>query len=291
VLGELARTVRLRELVDMLGGGKPPDRAVVITFDDGYADNLHQAKPWLERFALPATAFLTAGRVGSRREFWWDELDRLLLQPGRLPSRLELGIDGRQLAWELGSASTYTEQDFQRERGWHIERPDDPGPRQRLFRDLFNRLLLLSDKERRSILDSLRTWAGAERSARSTHLPLSEEETCLLVGDGLIEVGAHTMTHPLLAEMTSERQRAEIRQSKECLERIANQPVTSFAYPSGSYSRETIAILRNLGFACACTSNPQAVWPGADRFEIPRLVVRDWDGETFGRWLKWWLDG
>src|SRR5262249_11986659 len=80
--------MRLEELVDELEDGNIPNRGVVVTFDDGYADNLYQAKPLLERYEIPATVFVTAGQVGSRREFWWDELDRLLLQAGTLPSRV-----------------------------------------------------------------------------------------------------------------------------------------------------------------------------------------------------------
>src|SRR5262245_1755138 len=101
--------IRLQQLVEALQGGEAPKRAVVITFDDGYADNLHKAMPLLEHYDIPATVFVTAGVVGSQREFWWDELDRLLLQPGILPAKLRLKINGSTFDFQLGEASTYTE--------------------------------------------------------------------------------------------------------------------------------------------------------------------------------------
>src|SRR3954470_17290952 len=67
-----------------------PRRSVTITFDDGYADNHLHAKPILEKHEAPATIFVSSGFVGRREEFFWDELDRLLLQPGRLPRHLNL---------------------------------------------------------------------------------------------------------------------------------------------------------------------------------------------------------
>src|SRR5262249_41133353 len=140
--------VRLQQLVGALRDSKVPNRAVVVTFDDGYADNLHQAKPLLERYDIPATVFVTVGQVGSRREFWWDELDRLLLQPGTLPAKLCLSSNGSVYEWGLGEASTYPEEDYRRDRGWHVERQDDPSPRQHLFRSLHDRLRLLPDAER-----------------------------------------------------------------------------------------------------------------------------------------------
>ena len=91
VLADRYRVVTLRELVAARGStGERP--SVAITFDDGYADNLHAAAPLLVRQGLPATFFLTSGTLGSEREFWWDELDQLLLQPGALPAHLDLAL-------------------------------------------------------------------------------------------------------------------------------------------------------------------------------------------------------
>ncbi len=281
----------LQQLVGALRDGRVPNRAVAITFDDGYADNLDQAKPLLERYAVPATIFVTAGQVGGRREFWWDELDRLLLQPGTVPRKLRLKLNGSVHEWDVGEASKYTEGDYRRDRRWHVERQDDPSPRQGVFRKLYDRLYLLPDTDKWKLLDQLTAWAGAEPIARRTHKALTVEETVRLAHGDLVEVGAHTMTHPVLAALPAGERRREIRQSKECLEVMLRKQVMSFAYPHGSSTPETAEMVREGGFACACSSRPDAVFRGADRFQLPRLGVRDCDGDTFARWLRWWVGG
>jgi len=282
--------IRLQELLKALQERKIPKRAVVVTFDDGYPDNLHEAVPLLERYDIPATVFVTAGQVGSQREFWWDELDRLLLQPGILPPELRLTINGNTFDFQLNGSSTYTEQDYRRDRDWNIAREDDPGPRQYLFRKLLGVMSTMTMQERDKIVEELTTWAGAELIARSTHRSLNIDELIRLQKCALIEVGAHTMTHPKLANLPVVDQRSEIKQSKHVIETIVDQPVTSFAFPFGSNSRETVAIVRNEGFGCACSTHADLVSRDTDCFQLPRLCVRDWDGESFTRWLRWWVN-
>jgi peptidoglycan/xylan/chitin deacetylase (PgdA/CDA1 family) len=281
--------IQLQELVEALRDGDVPDRGVVVTFDDGYADNLYEARSWLERYEIPATVFVTAGYVGSRREFWWDELDRLLLQPGTLPENIRLKFNGNSCEWDLGESSIYTRENFQLDRNWHLERKDDPTPRHALFRMLFKRLSTLSGGEKHKILDDLLSWSGAAPNARSSHKSLTEAEINGLKQSGLIDIGAHTMTHPVLCSLPVAEQRKEIRGSKEFLEAIINRPVMSFAYPHGAYSRETHAVVRENGFSAACSSHTDPVCRGANLFSLPRILVRDWDGETFARSLRSWF--
>jgi peptidoglycan/xylan/chitin deacetylase (PgdA/CDA1 family) len=81
VIVRMLRPVRLRDAAESLRTGRVPRRAVVVTFDDGYADNLHAALPLLEQYGVPATMFVTSGNRGG--EFWWDRLARLRLrEPG-----------------------------------------------------------------------------------------------------------------------------------------------------------------------------------------------------------------
>src|ERR1700694_4545037 len=84
----------LRDLTERMRHGRSIRRAVVVTFDDGYADNLENGVPLLERYDVPATVFAASGQVGRPREFAWDELSRSLLEG---PARDQLGRDPRPL--------------------------------------------------------------------------------------------------------------------------------------------------------------------------------------------------
>ncbi|MBA3438905.1 MAG: polysaccharide deacetylase family protein, partial [Pyrinomonadaceae bacterium] len=273
VIRKYGQPTHLADLTEALSGGKRPHRMVVVTFDDGYADNLLVAKPLLERYDIPATFFVISGGANQKREFWWDELDRLLLEPGMLPGTLDLSINGSRYRWELNGATYYGDDERQRNRHWKMSDPeaDDPGPRQRLFRALYKLLLPLSEEERWKVLDELSAWADAEPVIRPTHRALSANEVIDVARGGLIEVGAHTVTHPMLADHSAAVQHREIRQSKNDLEDILGQPVSSFAYPHGSHTTETAALVREIGFTSACSTRVGVVWRGADRFSLPRI--------------------
>lgn len=284
ILRQHARPIGLRRLSRGLIDGDLPDRSVVVTFDDGYADNLHNAKPLLERYDVPATVFLTTGYIGHEREFWWDELDRILLQPGTLPEALRLSVNGRTHRWKLGKAARYREENARRRR-WGAWRGTF-GARHRLYHSLWELLHPLPEGERRKALDELLAWAGAEPAVRPNHRPVSLEEAVALTRGGLIEAGAHTVTHPALSALPAALQRDEIRGSKAFLEEVLGRRVDSFAYPHGSLSAETVGIVREAGFACACAGFGEVVGRSADRFRLPRVQVADRGAEWFAGWLS-----
>ncbi len=277
-----------------LAGGRAPRRGVVVTFDDGYADNLHHARPLLERYEAPATVFVVAGQIGQAREFWWDELERLLLQPGALPETLALTVNGQAYQWALGDAADYSPSDHQRHRGWNVLSATDPTPRHSVYRALHPLLRPLAPEEREHLLEALRAWAGAEPAGRPTHRALSPGEVRALAAGGLVDVGAHSVRHPVLSMLPLEAQRAEIAQSQARLAELLGRPARSFSYPYGApgdYTAETVALVREAGFACACANHTGVVGADTDRFALPRFLVRNWDLDTFARQVEAWFGG
>jgi peptidoglycan/xylan/chitin deacetylase (PgdA/CDA1 family) len=299
VLRREANPIRLGQYLRAHQDGSLPDRCVVVTFDDGYADNLHNAKPLLERYGVPATVFLASGFIGCQHEFWWDELDRLLLQPGRLPSKLSLSINGSDYRWRLAEAARYRRADYRRHRDWRVSgeefvKPENaPTPRHTLYLSLWKQLHRMAEGHRRTVLDEIHKWADVESSSRPTHRILSVEEVVALAKGRLIEVGAHTVTHPSLSALPVASQRDEITSSKSQLEEILGSSVVSFAYPFGKqsdYSSETISLVRKAGFLRACTNVSGTVQPDSGPFRLPRIHVPNYGRERFAIWLSQWLN-
>jgi peptidoglycan/xylan/chitin deacetylase (PgdA/CDA1 family) len=264
---------------------------VALTFDDGYADNLYAAKPLLEAADVGATVFVVSGAVGRNREFWWDTLERALLSTDRTVEQLVLERDGARLEWRLADAPYAADAD-ERHRGSNASYAVDPSPRHRLFRASYAALRAASEDERSAAISALLERGDA--APRESHRPLSEQELRLLAEGGLVSVGAHTVTHPVLSEIPERDQRREVEQSKEELERLLGRPVRTFAYPFGErehYTASAVRAVRDAGFEVACTTVARLVRRRTSRFELPRFTVLDWDGDRFAQTLARWARG
>jgi peptidoglycan/xylan/chitin deacetylase (PgdA/CDA1 family) len=292
VLRNWAPAVQVEALGQVLKSGSRGKDAVAITFDDGYADNLYNAKPLLERYDTPATVFVTSGYVGSNREFWYDALGRILLQTGPLPETLRLTIKGQVYDWQIDAVAENADVNLCWS-GWNLSLNANPTSRHRVYRLLCNVLQSLRDQERQEILGRLAAWGGKEITSRQTHRTLSHQELIRLADGNLVEIGAHTVSHPVLSALPLNAQADEISRSKADLEDILGQRVTSFAYPFGEqshYTQQTVAAVRQAGFKWACSNFPGIIRRGTDPWQLPRFLVRDWDGEEFARNLRHWTN-
>lgn len=284
VLRRRGLAVRLAELAGRLRDRSTGPPAAAVTFDDGYADNLLAAVPVLERHGVPATVFLATGAIGRDREFWWDDLARLVLHPRPLPGTLRLAIGGTTGEWTLGDARGYGEDAWRGLASWRASEPP-PTDRHALYLSVWERLRSVTHAEQQRVLDDLAAWAGLERAARPSHRPLTTAEAEALARAPIVEIGAHTVTHPFLSLLPPASQADEIRASKAQCEALAGRPVEGFAYPFGNYTAESVAAVREAGFARACSTEADLVRSSADLFELPRVQVQDWDGDEFERRL------
>jgi peptidoglycan/xylan/chitin deacetylase (PgdA/CDA1 family) len=262
-LGRRFRILPLRELTAALQ--RERGEFVCLSFDDGYADNLLRAKPVLERFDVPATVFVTSDAERARSEFWWDRLARLLLAAEADPPTALLAELGVPLPAACGRAARYA-----------------------VVRRVHARLCERAPHERQDWLERL--WATMPEPAdRADARLLDADGIRTLARGGLVEIGAHTVSHPLLDQHDRAEQRIEIEQSKRQLEALLDQPVGSFAYPHGRYDLGARDLVAGAGFEVACTVAPGSVARDADPLQLPRVLVRDQDGDALVDRVRNWF--
>jgi peptidoglycan/xylan/chitin deacetylase (PgdA/CDA1 family) len=286
VLARVATPLALDDFERRRRSGRLPARAVAITFDDGYADNLHAAAPLLRRHAIPATVFVTAGMVGSDREFWWDDAERIAFAP-LLPA---VPPPGLAIPW--GAADGASAPSSEAMDRWSVASPQNPSPRHRLYRALAAALHPLPTGLRDARLADWRAWAGVPDAGRTTHRALTGDELRALAASSGISVGAHTLTHPSLAHIPIADQEREMAEGRSWLERALGVPVRAAAYPFGTPDDVSDATVRAAAAICdyAMANEPGAAWRWSSRWRLPRVLVRDWDAELFERHLTAWLE-
>jgi peptidoglycan/xylan/chitin deacetylase (PgdA/CDA1 family) len=287
VMSRRATVLRVGDLVAGHRRGRVPARSVAVTFDDAYVDNLLHAKPLLERAGATATIFATGS---FHHEFWWDALERILFGPETLPPTLELEAGAAHYRWHLADLAV-------RRRRWLPIRVRVAGDRPAvhgLLRRLHSVLRSLGTEQRARALAELERWAGPANGSHTPYRSMTADELARAAESGVIDIGAHTLSHPRLALLAPAEQYVEIESSRRILQEVTGAPVSGFAYPfgqSGDYDGTTVQLLHDLGFDHACSAFPGRVLRRTDRYQLPRFWVEDWDGDEFERRLTRWLPG
>lgn len=243
---------------------------IAITFDDGYLDNLTNALPLLEQADVPATFFITTGQIGSHDEFWWDELARLLLD-GQASGDLSLGIGGQLHTW--------TEQQRTEDRTKH-------------HHEIYNLLQPLYPQELRKSMAALRSHFTDSQVHCPTQWTMSEDELARFARHPLVTIGAHTVDHPRLSSLSLEEQVAQLKSSRETLQKICGRPVTICSYPFGGpdhVNSDTPIAAKNAGLQAAYTTVPATIEAWHMPYAIPRVHVPDLDGDRFSAFLKQYI--
>jgi peptidoglycan/xylan/chitin deacetylase (PgdA/CDA1 family) len=236
--------------------------AVVITFDDGYADNFLEALPILEEVGLPATFFVSTGLIGADKSFWWHQLEALLLRDCEFPTRFQLEDECYGRSWDT---STFKQ-------------------RNALYASLSLLMRRIGSDRQMDWLEQVEHWAGHNRELDSGHRLMSPDELKKLAASPWATIGAHTVTHSALSALTEQQQRQEIFSSKQELESFTGKEITTFSYPFGrkcEYNRTSVRLCREAGFIRVASNFPGQVHKWTDPFQLPRHLVRNWDLETF----------
>jgi peptidoglycan/xylan/chitin deacetylase (PgdA/CDA1 family) len=253
--------------------------AIAVTFDDGYQDNLSAAKPRLEEVDVPATLFVATGYLDRREGFWWDQLAEIILCSD-FSGAFEILVRGNKIRFELNGAPPLVTTGT-----WRALQTTSPGSRQAAYVSIWQILRSLRAVEREAIMIRLRRDFGTPLQKFESRSALTSEEIKMLARDGLIEIGAHTITHPPLSEMSRDDLKDEICGSKSSCEILLGASVKTFSYPFGDFNSAVRAVVKDAGFDSACSTIHAPVAPTSDVLALPRFHVFDWDGDRFEREL------
>jgi peptidoglycan/xylan/chitin deacetylase (PgdA/CDA1 family) len=247
------------------------ERSVAVTFDDGYADNILEALPVLKEVGVPATFFVSTGALGTRDEFWWDELERIILGDAGYPDRFRL-------------------EDREYGKIWPTRTREQ---RVVLQGDLQPMVEKIGAARREGWLEQLREWSGLGRTGREANRPMTPEELRILAASPWATVGAHTVTHTPLSVLSEDEQRHEIVTSRRHLETLVGREIRVFSYPFGAkvhYDSTSVRLCREAGFRKAASNFPGQAHRWTDAYQIPRQLVRNWDADTFAdRMRSFWI--
>jgi peptidoglycan/xylan/chitin deacetylase (PgdA/CDA1 family) len=272
----------LQDLKLLIQSRKIPHRGLVVTFDDGYLDNLQNAFPILEDFHIPATVFAISEYVGKQVEMTSDVLESILLQTETLPPILQLRLGEKTWEWVL---ENYPAQ----RTSWNVTMGEYPSPRHRCYDDLHRLLRPMTLAERQAVLQQLLDWSGGSSTERPERRVMNVPELLRISHSGLVEIGSHSANHLMLAQQPIEIQQTEITGSKFKLEQMLGREISSFAYPYGgklAVDNSTIDCVREAGFDIACDNIQRTVNNNVNILALPRILIRDWDGKEFRNRLQ-----
>ncbi|HLX87829.1 MAG TPA: polysaccharide deacetylase family protein [Acidimicrobiales bacterium] len=264
-LDELARKFQPSTLDSVFDPS--PRRRVVVTFDDGYADNLWHALPIAQAKGVPITVFVTSGMIDSTAGMWWDRLAAIC---GRWPT----DVPSVELSFPDGPRVVGIE-----------------GGPQRAMQTLHRQLLHLPSAEIDRLLDDLAHRLSVSSSAPDDARPLDSAELLELARSELVTVGAHTTQHLHLAGQPADEQGRQISGSKADLERRLDRSVDHFAYPFGvasAYDDNSVAAVREAGFETASTCLTGLADASTDRMRLPRRVMGNWGRARLRAMLARW---
>jgi peptidoglycan/xylan/chitin deacetylase (PgdA/CDA1 family) len=243
----------LSEACERLSRGTLPARAVSVTFDDGYANNEELALPILKRFGLRGTFFISTGFSAGGMMFNDTIIEALRRAPAGYHDLSPIGLGELEIG-DIASRRAAVD---------------------RLIIALKHRPVTERQVTVERLAETLRTPADRK-------LMMTPEQIERLHREDM-EVGAHTVSHPILLSISEEEARAEIVQSKRTLEEITGSTVSMFAYPNGKpgkdYDIRHVRLVREAGFTAAVSTIPGVAHRGSDFFQLPRFGP--WERDTY----------
>lgn len=245
VVAQQFNPLTLSRAIDLMKSGSLPPRSLSITFDDGYADNFNVAHPILNKYGIPATIFVASGFLDGGRMFNDTVIEAIRRISGDTIHLPELGLPPMCIVTKNDRAKT-TEK-------------------------IISRLRYKSSNDRLHHANNLARIAGGNLP---NDLMLTSAQLRELHAQG-IEIGAHTVSHPILSSIRKQEAIREITECRSQLSKIIDSEIYGFAYPNGKpgndYDLSHVDMVAKSGFTYAVTTARGACSEKTDRYQLPRF--------------------
>jgi peptidoglycan/xylan/chitin deacetylase (PgdA/CDA1 family) len=268
-LEEMSRAREPSTLADVAVPSRRP--RVVVTFDDGYRDNLANVLPIAESKGVPITVFVTSGILGNHHGLWWDRLGTLLRSRPPHVKEIELPAGGRNVRLPLGSSGIRADLDSVR-----------------------RHLLPLRVTEIEQALDAVSRQWQVSSAPPADAATLTPRDLRQLAASDTVTIGAHTADHVRLRDRPAPEQQDTISSGKAELEQSIGRGVSHFAYPFGGrddFDDRSVDAVRSAEFDTACTTIPGTARSSTDPYRLPRRLVMDWGRLRFRAQMQRWKLG
>jgi peptidoglycan/xylan/chitin deacetylase (PgdA/CDA1 family) len=243
------KVVSFADILNYAKEGNIPWNCLIITFDDGYADNYHEAYPTLKEMDLTATFFIPAGKIGSndsRSSFWWDRAYYYFKELQKL--------DGEAVLREFDHELVALFEEFKRN-------PSD------LFSGLNKEESLKIEKMLKILQNKLKLNNNILAYANST---MTWKQISAMGED--MHFGSHTCSHDNILTMEQTRKVYEINESKKIIEEKTKRNVDVFSYPCGNIDDHVRTLVKDAGYEFAVTTE-KGVNDLTDRYALKRINI------------------
>ena len=243
--------VSIDDMVDIFLRKKTlPKKAVVVTFDDGYADNIEIAAPILNHFGIPACFYITTNSIGNQHAIWYVRIRYAILTSS-------------MNSWDNPIDNCH----------YNFINYDD---RLSAFIDSCHYCARLTGEQQKNYVDNIVTSLDVDDSTAYNNLMMTWDDVSSLIKMGHI-VGSHTIFHPNIAHIDTDDAEHEIVESKRIIERNTPVKVKHFSYPNPAlepnWTNDLSRIINKAGYLTSVTCDHGCVRLHDDLFSIPRIAV------------------
>lgn len=261
--------IAMHEAAARIHRGEPlPPRALSITFDDGYLDNLSHALPILEQHGVPHAIYVPTGGLDSGEMLWWDRV----IGAFACTERKHLDLQDAGLA-DHGERVSLN----------RMQRPD-------VVARVLGRLWDLPAQRMLESVRRIERLLAARLTEPLVARRLSPEQVVELHRHG-VEIGAHSIDHPNLALASAAETRREMQEGRDRLQQLLQHAVCGLAYPGGRMGPQTAQIARELGFSYALATYSGGNQAPHRLYELSRIGMPDTHMPDFRRAVSVTLGG